>query len=114
MPRLVPFVVLLVGSSVAVFSCAEEAGSVTPGPSAPNQGRVQVLDTTGSPALREVPSLDASPWVRDSLGGTGGTKEGALGAAWIDPGILIYAEPPPGTDMLIYRSPPNVDPGIFW
>jgi len=34
-------------------------------------------------------------------------------AARMDPGILMYVEPPAGTDMPIWEPPENVDPEMI-
>ena len=44
---------------------------------------------------------------------TDGKRE-AYQAAQADPGILMYTEPPAGTEMPIHEPPEDVDPEMIW
>lgn len=43
-----------------------------------------------------------------------GEKRKAYQAAQVDPGILMYTEPPAGTEMPTHEPPEDVDPQMIW
>ncbi len=57
--------------------------------------------------------LDSLSQVPDSLHLSHDTTD-AFGAAEVDPGILMYTEPPPATSMPVYTPPDGVDPAMVW
>jgi len=107
MSRVIPLIVLL-GVSIGVLGCTQELGRVT----ASAQKPVPIKTARVGPP--ELPDAVRSPWARDFLREGEESRGEALRAAQIDPGILMYTDPPPGTDMPVYMPPKNVDPGIFW
>lgn len=50
----------------------------------------------------------------DSLGGWPWPDSAAVRASRIDPGILIYTDPPSGTNMPTLEPPKHVDPEMIW
>lgn len=114
MSRLVPLPLLLLGSSVGLLGCAQGMEGVTPSSSASHPGTEQITDTRVRPVGGEHPSLDSLPWARDALGAPKRAKAKAFEAAEVDPGILMYTEPPPGTRTPVYTPPETVDPEMIW
>ena len=38
----------------------------------------------------------------------------AFEAAEVDLGMLLYTDPPPGTNTPVFTPPDSVDPGMIW
>ena len=62
----------------------------------------------------ERPGFDSRPWADDSPRVLRDREHAALETAEVDPGILMYTEPPPGTSMPVYIPPDSVDPDMIW
>lgn len=63
----------------------------------------------GVPSLADTLSLPVAHGVRERW-----TERKAREAARVDPGILLYVEPPAGTSMPTITPPDRVDPGMIW
>ena len=105
-------VALLVGSSIGVLGCAQglERGASAVSPL--ETGRS--TDSTLRVVEPERPGFDSRPWADDSLRVLRDREHAALETAEVDPGILMYTEPPPGTSMPVYTPPDSVDPDMIW
>jgi hypothetical protein len=110
--RIFLLAVLFVGLPLVVLGCAQ--GLQRNSPTGPSSGTVQEADPTarlGEPGRILVDSL---PSGADSLAAAGGARMRAFGAAEVDPGMLLYTEPPPGTNTPVFTPPDSVDPGMIW
>lgn len=111
MSRAAQLAVLLVGMSVVGLGCVQRGGLVTA--STPEQRAPHMVEDTIRLSQQEM-SHGSSTRLPDSLRArTKGTPD-ALEAARVDPGILLYAEPPPGTRMPIHMPPENMDSEMIW
>lgn len=111
MNRLVSFAVLFLGSTIGLLGCAQGLES---GSSVSQATPVQRPDAANFRSEWEGAALDSLPWASDSLHVLQDTTNAAFGAAEVDPGILMYTEPPPGTSTPVYTPPDSVDPGMIW
>jgi hypothetical protein len=114
MSRLVPIVVLLVGGSVGGLGCTQALGPAITSASAPDQRRKPDRESTARPDSPELSAAIPAPLAHDSLQGRANERAEALEAAQVDPGVLMYMEPPSGTNMPIQVPPKNVDPEMVW
>lgn len=115
--RLLPLVVLAAGT-IAIYGpssfaqAPEDSGGS--GEAAIRSLSPRLIETTESPT---VPSTSADTlyepfsWVPDLAEECGEAL--ARQAARMDPGILIYTEPPAGTDTPIWEPPEHVDPEMI-
>lgn len=115
MSRLAPLAALLIVGSVVLFGCAQGVERTVPAtppsgtsPSKTGQGPGPT-DRLGQAGWA---TLDPLPLAADSLQLLQDTTD-AFGAAEVDPGILMYTEPPPGTTTPVYTPSDSVDPAMI-
>lgn len=111
MSRLVSLAVLFLGSSIGLLGCAQGLES---GSSASRVTPVQRPDSASIRSEWQSDALDSLPWASDSVHSLQDPTNVAFGAAEVDPGILMYTEPPPGTRTPVYTPPDSVDPDMIW
>lgn len=112
MSRFALLASLIAGSALTLFGCAQGMSGASSSTS-PLERR-GYADTTIHYSSGEVAPVDSVPWAADSTRVPDGSKRAAFEAAAVDPGFLIYTEPPPGTDTTVYTPPEGVDPGMIW
>ena len=109
MLRLLPRSVLLVGLTIGLSACAhglERSATVSP------SERRGATDSTALVPEPKRPAVGTQLVVPDSVHWARG--HAAREAAEVDPGMLLYTAPPPGTDMPIDTPPDSVDPDMIW
>lgn len=102
---------LIAGLLVGAVGCAPEQGRFVSAP-APGSQDKQPNATPLSPLPTH--SSEVLPWAPDSLSKATQGRSKAFEAARIDPGILMYVEPPQGTEMPALEPPKHVDPEMIW
>lgn len=112
--KLIPLALLLAGSLWGLYSYAQQPREIdtvaATGPAVPHQGRTEALAGPRIPPLSGDTSIVPFSWMADSLEERFASDSAAVQAARVDPGILIYTDPPSGTDMPTLTLPENVDP----
>ena len=110
--QIVHLAVLFVGLVLVVLGCAQGLQRKSPAgsPSGTTQGADHATRLE-EPGRILVDSLPSGP---DSLVAVKGARMKAFEAAEVDPGMLLYTEPPPGTNMPVFTPPDSVDPEMIW
>lgn len=116
--QLLPLVVLLTGA-ILIQPCHAQNGEGASATAVVPASLEHVPVETSSPLAHSLGeggpkgALSPTSWA-PAFGENPGRRAHAHQAAWMDPGILHYMEPPAGTDMPTYSGPENVDPEMVW
>lgn len=112
--RIPPLVVVLAGLLWVLCGHAQDPKEVGSPTIAGQTSHLPGDSKLGAPAVPVDTPVVPFSGVPDSLGEWPWNDSSAARAARVDPGILIYTEPPAGTDMPILRPPEDVDPEMVW